>query len=103
AVVFKYTLRRRRVEEGRGQAEKGLPGRMEGHSEMDMAVTEGPFLRRLFSGRAFTAIAHYFYMDLASLWQDLLLGFLIAGALAARGPGRVWPAVLSAGHPPPAK
>jgi len=99
AVVFKYTLRRRRVEEAREQAEKGLPGRMEGHSEMDMAVTEGPFLRRLFSGRAFTAIAHYFYMDLASLWQDLLLGFLIAGALAAWVPERFWQAFFLTGNP----
>src|SRR3982074_714729 len=56
AVAFKYTLRQRMVERAREQAEKGLVGRMEGHSEMDMSVTEGPFLQRLFSGRALTAI-----------------------------------------------
>src|SRR5207253_523426 len=92
AVVFKYTLRRGMVERARAQAERGLRGRMEGHGEMDMAVTDGPFLRRLLSGRAFTAIAHSFYMDLASLWQDLLLGFLIAGALGAWVPERFWQA-----------
>src|SRR5262252_8108937 len=64
AVAFKWTLRRRMVEQARAQAEKGLPGRMEGHGEMDMSITDGQFLRRLFSGRAFTAISHSFFMDL---------------------------------------
>ena len=83
AVIFKYTLRARMVEVAKAQAEKGLRGRMEGHGEMDMSITDGPFLARLFSSRGFTAISHFFYMDLASLAQDLVLGFLIAGALAA--------------------
>jgi len=99
AVAFKWTLRRRMVERAREQAEKGLRGRMEGHGDMDMSITEGPFLRRLFSGRAFTAVAHSFYMDLASLWQDLLLGFLIAGALAAWVPNAFWQAFFLTSHP----
>src|SRR5256884_4488151 len=81
AAVSKYTLRASLVDQPRRQAEKGLPGRMEGHGEMDMSVTGGPFLRRLFSARGFTSVSHLFYMDLASLWTDLLLGFVIAGAL----------------------
>jgi uncharacterized membrane protein YraQ (UPF0718 family) len=99
AVIFKYTLRARMVDAARQQAEKGLVGRMEGHAEMDMSVTEGPFLRRLFTPKAFTAIAHYFYMDLASLWQDLVLGFLIAGALAAWVPVSFWQAFFLTDHP----
>jgi uncharacterized membrane protein YraQ (UPF0718 family)/YHS domain-containing protein len=99
AVAFKYTLRARLVEKARRQAEKGLVGKMEGHGEMDMAVTDGPFLRRLFSGRAFTAIAHYFYMDIASLYQDLILGFLISGALAAWVPNSFWQGVFLANNP----
>jgi uncharacterized membrane protein YraQ (UPF0718 family) len=99
AVLFKYTLRARLVEEARKQAEKGLPGRMEGHAEMDMSLTEGPFLRRLLSGPALTAISHYFYMDLASLWQDLVLGFLIAGALAAWVPNQFWQSLFLTGNP----
>src|SRR2546429_4879249 len=81
AVIFKWTLRPQMVERAREQAERGLVGRMEGHGEMDMAVTDGPFLRPLFSPRAFPAIAHYFYIDPASLWQGLLIGLLIARAL----------------------
>ena len=99
AVVFKYTLRARMVGEARKQAEKGLAGRMEGHGAMDMSVTDGSFLRRLFSGRAFTAIAHYFYMDVTSLWQDLALGFLIAGALAAWVPNSFWQSLFLTNQP----
>jgi uncharacterized membrane protein YraQ (UPF0718 family) len=90
AVIFKYTLRARMVEEARVQAEKGLSGRMEGHGAHDVSVTDGPFLRRLFSQRAFTAISQYFFMDVTSLWQDLVLGFLIAGALSAWVPNSFW-------------
>ena len=99
AVAFKYTLRSRQVEAARRQAEKGLPGRMEGHGGMDMAVTDGPFLRRLLSGRALTAIAHYFYMDVASLYQDLIIGFLISGALAAWVPNSFWQTVFLTSDP----
>jgi uncharacterized membrane protein YraQ (UPF0718 family)/YHS domain-containing protein len=99
AIAFKYTLRARLVETARAQAEKGLVGRMEGHGEMDMSVADGPFIRRLLSPRAFTAISHYFYMDVASLWQDLLLGFLISGALAAWVPNSFWQGLFLTNHP----
>ncbi|TMB77834.1 MAG: permease [Chloroflexi bacterium] len=99
AVIFKYTLRARMVEVAKAQAEKGLRGRMEGHGEMDMSITDGPFLARLFSSRGFTAISHFFYMDLASLAQDLVLGFLIAGALAAWVPNSFWQTLFIANNP----
>src|SRR5207248_6989956 len=94
-----YTLRARMVAEARKQADKGLSGRMEGHGAMDLSITDGPFLARLFSGRSLTAVSHYFYMDLASLWQDLLLGFLISGALAAWVPNSFWQALFLTDHP----
>ncbi len=94
AVAFKYTLGARMVDAARAQAEKGLRGRMEGHGDMDHSVTDGPFLRRLFSVRGFTAISQYFYMDVASIAQDLAIGFLIAGALAAWVPDRFWQALF---------
>jgi YHS domain-containing protein/uncharacterized membrane protein YraQ (UPF0718 family) len=99
-IAFKLTLGRRMVEEARRQAERGIVGsNMEGHGEMDMSITEGPFLRRLFSGRAFTAISHYFYMDLYSLYTDLGLGFLIAGAFAAWVPNSFWQAFFLTDNP----
>jgi len=55
-----------------------------------MAVTEGPFLKRLFSARGFTAVSQSFWMDVTSLWTDIGLGLLIAGALAAWVPDSFW-------------
>jgi uncharacterized protein len=99
AVVFKYTLRRRLIDQAREQAERGLHGRMEGHGAMDMSITDGPVARRLLSGRALTAISHYFWMDVHSLYQDLLIGFLIAGALAAWVPDTFWRGFFLSSHP----
>jgi YHS domain-containing protein/uncharacterized membrane protein YraQ (UPF0718 family) len=66
---------------------------------MDMSITEGPFLARLISPRAFTAISHYFFMDVHSLYVDLGVGFLIAGALAAWVPNSWWQAFFLTSHP----
>ncbi|HEV3125274.1 MAG TPA: permease [Candidatus Dormibacteraeota bacterium] len=98
AVIFRYTLSRRLVDEARVQADKGIRGRMEGHGAMDMSVTDGPFFRRLFSPRAYTSISHYFFMGVYSLWSDLLIGFLLAGALGAWVPDSVWSQLFINGH-----
>ena len=97
-LIFRFTLRKRLVDQARAQAEKGLRGKMEGHGAMDMSVTEGPFLRRLFSARAFTGIGQYYFMNLASLWTDLLIGFLVSGALAAWVPDSVWSSLFLTDH-----
>src|SRR5216110_1070776 len=99
ALLFRWTLRPALVAEARRQAEQGRPGRMEGHGEMDMSVTEGPFLRRLFSRRELTAISHYFWMDVTSVWTDIGLGLLIAGALAAWVPASFWQGFFLTNHP----
>src|SRR5436309_2405233 len=90
ALIFRLTLTPRLVEIAKAQAERGIAGRMEGHAGMDMSVTEGSLLSRLISSRGFTATSHYFVMDWASIWQDIVLGFLIAGALAAWVPDTFW-------------
>jgi uncharacterized protein len=88
AVVFKYTLRAGLVDQARAQAEKGLPGRMEGHAAMEHHAAD-----------RFTSVAHFFYMDVASVAQDVALGFLIAGALAVWVPNSFWQGLFLAGHP----
>jgi hypothetical protein len=103
SVLLRLFMRGSLIREARAQAEKGLAGRMEGHADMDMAVTDGPLLRRLFSAKGFTAVSHYFVMDWASLWVDLVLGLLIAGALAAWVPNSVWAAVFFTDQPMLAK
>ncbi len=99
AVVFRFSLRPALVAEARQQAERGLSGRMEGHSTMDMALTEGPLLERLFSQQALTTVSHHFFMDVWSLIIDLSLGFLIAGALGTWVPENIWSGLFFRGHP----
>lgn len=98
AVAFRLTLRPRLERQARDQADRGLLGRMEGHGAMDMSVTDGPLATRLFSARAYTAMSHYFFMSVYSLWSDLLVGFLVAGALGAWVPNDVWSRLFITGH-----
>nr|BBH93597.1 membrane protein [Thermogemmatispora argillosa] len=100
ALIFRLTLTRKLVAQAQEQAQRGLSGRMEGHAAMDMSLEgNGPFWRRLWSGRAFTAISHYFVMDWAAVWTDVLLGLLIAGALAAWVPANFWRAFFLSDNP----
>jgi uncharacterized membrane protein YraQ (UPF0718 family) len=103
SVLLRLFMRESLIRDARVQADKGVAGRMEGHADMDMAVTEGPLRKRLFSAKGFTAVSHYFVMDWASVWVDLVLGLLIAGALAAWVPNSVWAAVFFTDHPVLAK
>src|ERR1700747_716249 len=63
ALLFRRFLSRRLVSEARAKADKGLKGKMEGHAEMDMSVTEGSFWQRITSKEGLTATSHYFVMD----------------------------------------
>jgi uncharacterized membrane protein YraQ (UPF0718 family) len=98
-VIFRLTLTPRLVEMAKAQAEKGALGRMEGHAAMDMSVESGSFWQKLLSGRGFTAISHYFVMDWASVWVDIVLGLLIAGALAVWVPVSFWQAFFLSNNP----
>src|SRR6266508_3421298 len=77
ALLFRVFLRRRLVEAARAQADKGLAGRMEG----------------------LTATSHYFVMDWASVWVDIAVGLLIAGALGAWVPMQFWQGFFLVDHP----
>jgi uncharacterized membrane protein YraQ (UPF0718 family) len=99
AVIFRLTLTPRLVEMAKAHAEKGAIGRMEGHAAMDMSVAEGSFWQKLLSGRGFTAVSRYFVMDWASVWVDIVLGLLIAGALAAWVPTSFWQAFFLSNNP----
>ncbi len=104
ALIFRLTLTPKLVQMAREQAERGALGRMEGHAAMDMSVEGGgSFASRLFSGRGFTAVSHLFVMDWASVWTDIVLGFLIAGALAAWVPNGFWQGFFLTAHPTLAK
>jgi uncharacterized protein len=103
ALLFRVFLSRKLVAEARTQADKGLKGKMEGHAEMDMTVTEGSFWQRITSKNGFTATSHYFVMDLLAVWKDIAGGLLIAGALAAWVPKDFWKEFFLVSHPVAAK
>ena len=103
ALIFRFTLTSRLVQRAKEQAEKGLMGRMEGHAAMDMSVSGGSFFTKLFSSKGMTAVSHYFVMDLASVWIDIVVGLLIAGALAAWVPDAFWRIFFFANNPTLAK
>jgi len=100
AVLFRLFMRSRLIEEARTQAEKGVAGSMEGHAAMDMSVpTQGSFLRRLFSPKGFTAVSHIYVMEWAAILRDVVLGLLIAGAIAAWVPETFWQSFFLTDHP----
>jgi len=104
AVGFRLLLRERLLREAREQADRGLAGSMEGHAAMDMSVQRpGEFARRLFSRDGYTAVAHVFVMEWAAIIRDLVIGLIVAGAIAAWVPDRFWRVFFVAGHPLAAK
>src|SRR5438105_12864248 len=99
ALLSRRFLEPKLVEEAGRQADRGVLGRMEGHAEMDMSVTEGGSIwRRLRSSQGFTAVSNYFVMDWAAVWMDVVGGLLIAGALAAWVPNSFWQGLFLQHH-----
>ncbi len=92
AILFRLFLTPKLVNAARKRAEKGLAGRMEGHAAMDDMAVEGngSIWYKLRSEKGITATSHFFIMDWASIWTDIVLGLLIAGALAAWIPQSWW-------------
>ena len=104
AVLFRLLLRDKLLREAREQADHGRAGSMEGHAAMDMSVGgEGSFARRLLSREGWTSVAHVFVMEWAAILRDLVVGLLVAGAIAAWVPDSFWRTFFFDGHPLAAK
>ncbi|ETZ28790.1 putative permease [Mycobacterium intracellulare subsp. chimaera] len=100
AALFRLFVRSRLVDAARDQAAKGIAGSMEGHAAMDMSIKgEGSFWRRLFSPAGFTSVSHVFVMEWRAILRDLVLGLLIAGAVAAWVPEKFWQSFFLVDHP----
>jgi uncharacterized membrane protein YraQ (UPF0718 family) len=100
ALIFRLTLTPKLISLAAKQSGKGLSGKMEGHAAMDMSVSgKGTFLQRLLSQKGFIAVSEYFVMDVASIWIDIVLGFLIAGTLAVIVPHSFWQAFFLTSNP----
>jgi uncharacterized protein len=104
AVAFRLFVRSRLIDAARQQADKGVAGSMEGHAAMDMSVqSRGGFWRRLASRDGYTSVSHIFVMEWAAVIRDIVIGLLIAGAVAAWVPNSFWQHLFLTGHPLAAK
>jgi uncharacterized membrane protein YraQ (UPF0718 family) len=100
ALVFRFTLTKRLITLAQKQALKGVAGKMEGHAGMDMSIQgDESVWKKLFSGKGLTGISHFYVMDWVSVWTDIVLGFLIAGALATWVPDSFWQAFFFKSNP----
>jgi hypothetical protein len=100
ALLFRLFLRQRLLQAARTQADKGLAGSMEGHAAMDMTIaSDGSLRHRLRTRQAFTSVSHIFVMEWAAVIRDIVLGLLIAGAVAAWVPDSFWGHLFLTGHP----
>ena len=100
AVCFRVFLRQHLVERAKIQSNRGLAGSMEGHAAMDMTIgEEGSLWQRLRSRQALTSISHIFVMEWAAVIRDIVLGLLIAGAIAAWVPDGFWHHLFATDRP----
>jgi uncharacterized membrane protein YraQ (UPF0718 family) len=100
ALLFRLFLRERLLQDARVQADLAVAGSMEGHAAMDMSVrAEGSLWSRLRSSDGLTAVSHIFVMEWAAVIRDIVIGLLIAGAVAAWVPTSFWEAFFFTDHP----
>ena len=67
---------------------------------MDMTIPAGGSLwQRLRTRQAFTSVSHVFVMEWAAVICDIVIGLLIAGAVAAWVPDSFWGHLFLTGHP----
>ncbi len=95
SLVVRLTYPERLVEAARRHPEPGG-----GHEHGDMAEEGGSVWDKLSRRTTWVRVARSFAMDWSMLWKDLLLGFLIAGALSVFVPDGVWQALFVKGASP---
>ena len=94
SLLVRLTYPTRMVEEARRRPEPSA-----GHEHGDMA-SEGNLWQKLSRRETWVRVAQSFVMDWSMLRKDLLLGFLIAGALSVFVPDGVWQALFVKGASP---
>jgi uncharacterized membrane protein YraQ (UPF0718 family) len=99
ALLFRFFLTRRLVDEARAEVAHGRLGSMEGHAEMDMSVSGGGTLwQRLRSPAGLTATSHVYVMEWAAILRDIVIGLVAAGMLAAWVPESWWRSLFLTHH-----
>lgn len=95
SLLVRLTYPTRLVEQARHHPEPGG-----GHEHGDPVSETGTVWQKLSRRDTWMRVAQSFAMDWSMLWKDLLLGFLIAGALSVFIPEGVWQALFVKGASP---
>jgi uncharacterized protein len=94
SVLVRLTYPKKLVEEARLHVQ----GIASGHDH-DATVEGATWLEKVRNPRFWVIMAQHVAMDWSMLWKDLLLGFLIAGFLAAFVPNGIWNALFFGAAP----
>jgi uncharacterized membrane protein YraQ (UPF0718 family) len=94
-LLVRLTYPKALVEEARRHADA-----TGGHDHGSAEAMPGTLLERLRNPATRVAVAQNAAMDFSMLWQDLLIGFLIAGALGVFVPDGAWKSLFLEGGPP---
>jgi uncharacterized protein len=97
-LVGARVLRPALVERARRRLRSGQAGGRDGHDHGQAAARQGPWRKRLRSRAGWADAAGYTIADLTMLRRELVVGYLVAGFLAALVPTGVWDAVFWHGH-----
>ena len=95
AALVRLTYPERLVEAARRHQEAGG-----GHKHMSMPLDPGTPAEKLGRRQTWIRVAQNVRRDVSMLWKDLLLGFLIAGALSSFVPDDWWAALFLRGASP---
>lgn len=82
------------------EAARTHPEAEQGHQHSSMAAESETWWARLRNPKTRILVAQNFAMEWSMLWKDLLLGFVIAGLLAALVPQGFWKALFLSGWSP---
>lgn len=85
SLLVKLTYPKQLVEEARRHVDEAF-----GHEHGDNVVEGATLWDRIRNPQTKVLVAQNFAMDIFMLWKDLLVGFVIAGTLAAFVPNGVW-------------
>jgi YHS domain-containing protein/uncharacterized membrane protein YraQ (UPF0718 family) len=98
AVVARFFFQPLVVEQARRHlAERSLAAPVD-DSASDPSIAQPPLARRLRSSAAWADAASYTMADLVMLRKEMIIGYLVAGFLAAMVPTSLWNAIFFHGH-----
>jgi uncharacterized protein len=89
-LLVKLTLPKKLVETARAHiGDEGKPC-CHSHGEHEMEMKEEPFKEKIRRRESWALVADAFFMDVAMMWKEIAIGFLIAGFLMALVPENWW-------------